>query len=152
MTEATRHTSIQTSLQSMAAFTDAQVVINDNSVLDGQGSALANAVYAIIYSSDEFSSVQESKTPQTRWDIPVMIVVAFVDWETSMNAFTTLRDAVLAEFNSTSEANRCGDGVYISEIRSESPIEGIFDAFIDFDQDSVPDYLSQRVIFVTEEY
>lgn len=150
MTEAARLTSIQSSLQSMDAFENAEVVINDNSVLDKDSSGYGN--YAVVYSSDGFSSMQETKTPQTRWDIPVMIVVPFDDWKTSLDAFTTLRDAVLTEFNSTSEANRCGAGVYISEIRADSPIEGIFDAFIDFDQDSVPDYLSQRMIFVTEEY
>ena len=150
MTEAARLTSIQSSLQSMSAFTNAQVVINNISILDEDASGYGN--YAIVYSSDDFDSMQETKVPQTRWDVSVMIVVAFVDWETSLNAFTTLRDAVLAEFNSTSEANRCGDGVYISTIRAESPIEGMFDAFIDFTPDSVPDFISQRMIFVTEEY
>ena len=152
MTEVARMESIQDSLQSMDEFTDAQVVINDNSVLDIGGSAVAGQNYAIIYNSDNFISRQDSRTPQTNYDILVMLVVSFENWKETLDDFRALRQAVLDEFNSTSEDNRVADGVHIPEIRAETPIEGIFDAFIDFDQDSVPDYLSQRLIFVTEEY
>jgi len=152
MTEATIHTKLKAMFQSMTALSNAQVVINDNSILDAGGSALAAAVYAIIYTSDEFISKQEVQTPETTWSVPVLLVVAFVDWETSLNAFTTLRDAVLAEINSTIEGNRVAAGLNISEVRSETPIEGIFDAFVDFDTNSTPDFLSQRIIFKAEEY
>ena len=102
--------------------------------------------------SDNFVSRQETRTPQTNYDIPVLLAIAFENWEDTLNDFVTLRQAVLDEFNSTSEANRCGDGVHIPEIRSETPVDGIYDAFTDFTPDSVPDFLGQVLIFVTEEY
>jgi len=153
MTEAAIQLKIQASIQSMAAFEDAQVVINDNSILDAAGSGAVAAVYAIIYTSDEFLSTQEAKTPDNTWQIPVMIIVAFVDWKTGLDAMTTIRDALLTEINSTTEANRSAAGLNITSVRSESPIEGIYDANVDFnDPSSVPDFLSQRIIFVAEEY
>lgn len=152
MSEIAIITSIKDSLISMDEFSSATVVVNDNSVLDGGGSAIAGKVYAIIYTSDDFRSTQETITEEMEWSIPVMIVVAFDDWKSSLDAFITIRQAVLDEFNSKSEANRVSDGTYISEIRSETPVEGIFDAFTDFSEDSIPDYLAQRLIFATKEF
>ena len=153
MTEAAIQSKIQASIQSMAAFEDAQVTINDNSIIDAAGSGTKTAVYAIIYTSDDFDSTQEAKTPENTWNIPVMLIVAFVDWKTSLDAMTTLRDALLTEINSTTEANRSAAGLNITSVRSESPIDGIYDQFVDFDDPtSVPDFLSQRILFIAEEY
>jgi hypothetical protein len=152
MTEKARAESIQDSLQSMTEFTDAQVTINDNTVLDAKGSMAEGANYAIIYTSDTFRSVQRTRVPETDWNIPVLLVVVFETWEQAFTALRDLRDAVLAEFNSMSESNRTSDGAYISEIRSEGNIQAIYDSFVDFENEQVPDFLGQRIVFITEEY
>lgn len=152
MTEKARAESIQDALQSMTDFTDAQVTLNDNSVLDAKGAALSGANYAIVYTSDTFRSVQRTREPETDWDIPVLLVVQFKTWEDALNDLRDLRQAVIDEFNLNSESNRTSDGAFISEIRSEGAVQAIYDAFVDFENEQVPDYLGQRVLFITEEY
>ena len=149
MSETTVITKIATALKTLNDFADADVVFNDASILDDSA---ANAPYVIIYTSDGFLSEQSVMTEENSWDIPILLVIEFEDWETSMNAFRALRQTVLDLFNENSSVdNRSGDGLHIPIIRSDSPIEGIYDAQ-DFSDQSVPDFLSQRIIFESKEY
>ena len=149
MTELTIITKIAVALRTLDEFDDADVVDNDSSILD---QSVAGAPYAIIYTSDNFLSEQTTLIEENSWDIPVLLVVEFEDWETSMIAFRALRQTVLDLFNENSSAdNRTADGLYIPRIRSDSPIEGVYDMH-DFSDQSVPDFLSQRIIFEVEEF
>ena len=153
MSEATIQTGIQTQIQAMAEFADADVKINDWSILD-QGNAAAP--YVIISDADTFVSRQDSKTAVTTWEIVVTLCEAFTDWTTTLNNLRTRRQALIDNFNAVGDA-RSADGlaaVTVDEIRSEGPITPYYGPYLRADDmaEALPQFLNQSMIFVTQEF
>ena len=73
MSEVTIQAAVQDTLQAMAAFAAADIVINDWSILDSSTFA---APYVIIRTADSVTSRQDTMTPNTRWQIPVTLFEA----------------------------------------------------------------------------
>lgn len=145
---------IQTLIQAMAEFADADVVINDWSVLDSPN---PNAPYVILATADEFESKMDSAADQTKWSIPVALYEYFTDWPNTLNNFRTRRQAIIDLFNSAaSNARSAGglDAVQVNVIRSEGPIMPYYAPYTPSHQipEALPVYLHQTWIFEVEEW
>jgi len=152
MSEATIKTGLATAIRAMSEFATADVVLDDWSVLDLPSS---NAPYAIIETSDDFVSRQDTMEPVTRWEIPITLIVEFVDWSSSMVELGTLRQALIDKINTDDIRSAGGlEGVTIDELRSSSPVTPMYDQYLSQEEasDSEPTYLGQRIVAISEEY
>lgn len=153
MSEATIQSGIQTTLQAMSEFADADIVINEWGILD---QAVTGAPYVIITNSDSVDSRQDTRTANTKWSIPITLYEAFTDWATSFNNFRTRRQAIIDAYNGTSTARSAGitSGVTIDRIRNDGDIGFYFDKTLSDEELRVamPIFLYQTLILEAEEY
>lgn len=153
MSELSIQTAAQTTIRSMDAFADADVTINDWRVLDG---SVANAPYVIIESADEFTSDQTVMTPDTRWTMKVWLFERFTEWKTTLDNFTTRRQAIIDEFNEVG-SNRAAGGAAATDanpIRSGSAILPYYDPQTPANliPESDPIYLYQLLLLDVREF
>ena len=144
MSEQAIQEKIQTVIQGLAIFEDADVVINDWSIFDRPN---IEAPYVLIEVSDEFESVQEVMTPENRWAVPINLVEKFIDWNETYNNFRDRRQAIIDAFNGTGSA-RADSGLNIERIYNDGEITPYFDKTIDakFQAEALPVFIMQRII------
>lgn len=147
MSEATVQAALQTALQAMGQFANADVTIGDWGILDGPNE---NAPYAVIEPADGFETQYRVKTPESRWDEYLTLVVRFVDWETSLPALRDIRQAVIDMLDAQAGAL----GLAVRSIRNDGPIGNIYPAYLSPEQaaGALPAFLSQRCVVVCEEF
>lgn len=157
MSEATIQTALQTLIQSLSAFDDADVVINDWSLLD---SGVNAAPYFIFESADDFSSVQTAKVEQTTYQIKGYLFENFTTWKATLDNLTTRRDALLTLFNDSDTGARMAGSVdasskavNIEEIRAGSGVQPWYYHYISAEEaaNATPQYLWQLLIFTARE-
>lgn len=153
MSELSIQTAAQATIQSIAAFSSADVTINDWRILDG---SVANAPYVIIESADEFTSDQTVMTPDTRWTMKLWLFERFTEWKTTLDNFTVRRQAIIDEFNEVG-SNRSAGGAAATDanpIRSGSPIQPYYDPQTPASliQESDPIYLYQLLLLDVREF
>lgn len=157
MSEYAVQTALQVLFQGMAAFDDADVVINDWRILDGSTQA---APFVIIETGDEIGSVQTSRYAETTYSIKVYLFETFTTWKETLDNFTTRRDAILTLFNDSSTGNRAAGSVDaasvaidIEEIRASSGVEPWYTRYVSAEDaaNAVPNYLWQLLIFQAKE-
>lgn len=143
---------IQDTLQAMTEFADASVVINDWSILDGP---MTGAPYVIITDANNFTARQDTRTPNTKWEIVITLFEQFTDWPTTLNNLRARRQAIIDAFNASGTARSAGlTAVTIDEIRAGSDITEWYDHYIPQGQlpESSPVCLSQVMILTAEEF
>ena len=94
MSESTLEADIQRELLLLTSvFSSGDVTIGDWSVLDGSSQS---APFAIIEVSDDFgiTDIQTRQSEHTR-QIPITLIVRWIDWDISMLAFRDARQSVL---------------------------------------------------------
>lgn len=150
MSEATIQAAVQDTLQAMAAFAAADIVINDWSILDASTFA---APYVIIETADSVTSRQDTMTPNTRWQIPVTLFERFTNWAETYNNLRDRRQAIIDEFNEIG-ANRSpgGGSVTADVIRTDGPVGQWYDPYMNQDDNPLPVFITQRLILEVEEY
>jgi hypothetical protein len=154
MSELTVAEGIQAVVQDITDyFIPSSVVDNEWSILDRE---VSEGPFLNIMVANDFRNRQDTVTPQAFWTIPAVLVVPFVDWNTSMTNFRTYRQAILDKFNEVGTA-RSADGLTattIDEIRSGGPIEAIFANYNDPANraDETPQSLAQFILFSCEEF
>jgi hypothetical protein len=151
-TEATIQTALQGIIQGMAAFADADVVINDFSVFDR---AIAGAPYAIISAADDFDSRQDTQTPNTTWWIKLTLVEEWTEWSTALDNLVTRRQAIIDELNT--DDNRTADGIAgfdIPSIRNDGPILAWYEPYVSADEapEAMPVFLFQDLLLECKEF
>lgn len=152
MSEYTIQQGIQAAIQAMSEFDNADVTINDWTVLDQPNEG---APYVIIESSDDFASTQDTVTPETTWFIPVTLYEYFTEWSTALNNLRTRRQAIIDKINSGNQRSAGGlAGTSVRSVRSGGPIGYVYDRYIAEDQvaDAMPIFLSQQIIFEVLEF
>ena len=152
MSEKTIAEGIQDALQAMDEFADDDVVINDWGILDQD---TASAPYVIIKTSDIFSSVQNTKEPETTWEIPLMLIedLRSVDYETALTNLRTHRQAIIDKINSTNIRSAGGeDSVTVDRVYSGSEIEEIPDLYNANTNEAEPVFLAQLILLTVEEF
>lgn len=143
---------IATWIRAMSEFADADVVINDWSVLDKES---ANAPYVIISDADSFRVNLDANDDTGSWDEVVTLCEWFTDWPTTLNNFRTRRQAIIDAARSSNAGSAGGiAGVRIAEIRAEGgiiPYNPIYNRQ-EYNPEVLPRYLIQHMIFACEEF
>ena len=125
-------------------FSAGDVTINDWNVLDGPNE---NAPYIIIENSDDFAIATVQTDPIPLWMIPFSLFVRFLDWSTSEAAFAAARQPVLDHLVNKAYTAASGNLNFgIRSIRSGSPIGYVYDRYVENEAESLPVFLSQRII------
>lgn len=140
---------IQTALRTLSAFSSADVVINDWTLLDGSST---NAPFLIIENADEFDARQQVKTPGTIWQEQVTLLERWTMWTETMNLFRLHRQAILDAFdNADGNFRNAGglSGVMINRIRSANAPGPVYHPDVDpaLRQDMMPLFWAQTMIF-----
>lgn len=150
MSESTLQEDLQREFLSLSSlFSVGDVTINDWNVLDGPN---ANAPYIIIENSDDFAIAAIQTSPSRLWMIPFTLFVRFLDWSTSEAAFAAVRQPVLDQLvNKAYQAASGNLNFGIRSIRSGSPIGYVYDRYVEEEAESLPVFLSQRIIVETAE-
>lgn len=152
MSEATIQAAIKATLQSMSQFADEDVTINNWSVRDGTYTA---GPWANIVTADDIRSRQDVVVPENQYDIVVELVYPFVDWETTLNAYRDLRQAMLTAFNTaTGERSPGATNADLVEIRNTSPLVWVANPNLSGEQQANADPIAllQTFVFETREY
>jgi hypothetical protein len=151
MSESTLQADLQRELLRLTSvFSSGDVTIGDWSVLDGSSQS---APFAIIEVADALSV----SDIDAQWDktisLPFTLIVAFSDWDTSMLAFRDARQSVTDKlidkdrYTSTSAALGWG----LRSIATGGEISPVYDRYNENSAESLPVYLSQRIILEVEE-
>lgn len=150
MSELAIQTALQTAFKAMDEFADADVLINDWTVLD---QSVLKAPYVIISDADTFRSRQDTSTPNTTWEIVVTLLENFEDWTTALDNVRTRRQAIIDKVNTGDTRSAGGlEGTSIDEIRSGTPITPRYDTYVENISEAEPIYLFQDLILVCEEF
>ena len=113
MDEKTAQESLQTWLQGLSEFANADVVINDFSIFDG---ARDKGPFAIISNSDRWRSRQVGSVAEDTWPIPVFLLVPFTKDQETLNTFRDTRQVIINEINDNTGNRTPVPGADISEV------------------------------------
>lgn len=145
MTEAILQADLQRELLRLTAtFSTGDVTINDRSILDGANNS---APYVVIDSADTFRAELLQTEWNVTWTIPFMLVVKFIDWDTSRTALSAARQTVLTalmdveHYHDSSALLSWG----IQSINTETPIGEIYDRYLEEAVEALPVFLAQRI-------
>jgi len=150
MSEATLQADLQREFLTLSSlFSAGDVTINDWDVLDGP---IENAPYIIIENSDEFAIATLQTSPSRLWLIPFTLFVRFLDWSVSEVDFASVRQPVLDHLvNKGYQAASGNLNFGLRSIRSGGPIGYVYDRYVQEEAESLPVFLSQRIIVETAE-
>lgn len=119
MNQLTYQSAVQDTIQALSEFGDADVVINDYSILDGP--------------VDEYVIIENLQTGRITegmggveagtFELPFAIYVPFVDWKTSLDTLRNREDAVINGFNGDDWSASGTPNVAIMFVRLENRIE-----------------------------
>lgn len=154
-TELSIEQAVQNTLQALSSFEDQDVTINDWNVLD---EPTAKSPWAIVVTSDDFDSRQDTTTATTDYTVPVWLVVDLTGqtWEEAYNQLRDVRQEIVDTFNAVGTARSAGglDGVNLVRIFAMSEITYIYPQNVnpDLTPDTLPDYVTQMIGFEFEQY
>jgi hypothetical protein len=145
VSEATLQADLQREFLTLTAlFSAGDVTINDWEVLDGPNE---RAPYIIIENSDDFAIATIQTSPSRLWMIPFTLFVRFQDWSSSEVEFAAARQPVLDHLvNKAYQATSGNLSFGIRSIRADSPMGYVYDRYLENDAESLPAFLSQRMI------
>ena len=109
----------------------------------------------LIENSDDFNAEQDTQEPVTVWSIPVNLIEAFSDWDTTLNNFRTRRQAIIDKINSGTVRSAGGlDATNVRRVYNDGPIYHIEDKSLSDEQarEALPVFIGQRIILETEEF
>jgi hypothetical protein len=144
--EAAIQSGIQTAIKAMTEFADADVVVNDWSLLDQPGN---NAPYVIIQTADDFDSQQDTVSPQNEYYVILTLVEIFENWKTTLDNLCTHRQAIIDKINTTTVRSAGGlDGVRVRRVRNNGQVDYLFQNA----EDTLPIYAMQEIVLEVEDY
>ena len=144
--EAAIQSGIQTAIKAMTEFADADVVVNDWSLLDQPGN---NAPYVIIQTADDFDSQQDTVSPQNEYHVILTLVEIFENWKTTLDNLCTHRQAIIDKINTTTVRSAGGlDGVRVRRVRNNGQVDYLFQNA----EDTLPIYAMQEIVLEVEDY
>ncbi len=141
MSEQTVQTAVRDTIRSLSAFSNADVTINDWTILDG---SLDKAPYVIIETADGFSTNMAAMNPVINWQIPVTLFERFNSWKQAYDNLAIRRQAIIDRIMLNAEFAPC---MMVNAIRSDSPIGEWFP----FQDAPLPTFILQRIILEIEE-
>jgi len=152
MTEAILQADLQRELLKLTSvFSAGDVVISDWSILDGSSQ---KAPFVIIEVSDdmEIDGIQERQWEKIT-SIPFTLIVRFVNWDTSMIAFQVARQSVIDALVNVSNYDRASVKLAwgLLNISSSGTVDPVYDRYNENSAESLPVYLSQKIILRVKE-
>lgn len=151
MSESTLEADLQRELFRLTSiFSTGDVTIGDWSILDGSSQA---APFAIIEVADGMTVTGIESQYSIVRSIPMTLIVRFLDWDTSLLAFRDLRQSVIDQlldvdhYTSTSAALAWG----LRGMTNDGGIDPVYDRYNENTAESLPVYLSQRLLLEVEE-
>lgn len=153
MSEATISAEIREQIAAIAAFDDGSVVIDSWDFMDGP---IQNEPFCRIETGSLVRYAYETICPTYTWQIPVVIIKPFADWDQTVSALGVLRQSIVSKFSTLAYQTVLGSGVDITEIRDQNttaPVGVVVDPYIGADEvgDTVPTYLALPLLFTVEE-
>lgn len=151
MSEATLQADLQRELLRLSAlFSTGDVVVSDWGILDGSSQA---APFVIIGVTDTFGLSGIGEQWSIIRQIPMALIVRFVDWDTSLLAFRDARQAVLDALVDVDRYNAASAGLAwgLRGITAGGTIDPVYDRYNESPAESLPVYLSQEIILEVEE-
>lgn len=151
MNETAVQAAIQTTLKAMSEFADADVVINDWSILDQ--SSLA-APYVIITNAADINEARDTTDAQTAYTVPVTLVERFTNWADTLNGLRNRREAIFNAFTGAARSANGLEGTNFTRVRTASPILEYYDRGLSSEQLAValPVFLQQDIAIDVEEF
>jgi hypothetical protein len=145
MSEAALQADLQREFLTLSSvFSAGDVTVNDWSVLDGP---IEKAPYIVIENSDDFAIATIQTDPIPLWMIPFTLFVRFLDWGSSEAAFAAARQPVVDHLVGRAFQAASGNLNFgLRSIRSGSPLGYVYDRYVENDAESLPVFLSQRII------
>ena len=151
MNETAVQAAIQTTLKAMSEFADADVVINDWSILDQ--SSLA-APYVIITNAADINEARDTSDAQTAYTVPVTLVERFTNWADTLNGLRNRREAIFNAFTGSARSANGLEGTNFTRVRTVGPIVEYYDRGLSSEQLAValPVFLQQDIAIDVEEF
>jgi len=113
----------QTLFRAMSEFEVGDVVINDDTLYDGEA---INCPYVIIYTASDFELTPASSRTNSTMTIPVMHVEVFTTWSETYSNLRNTRQAIIDEVFTAGGMSANGlSGVMVTRIFNLSEIEGL---------------------------
>jgi hypothetical protein len=142
VTEKQLQEGLQTKIQSLTAFTNDYVVINDYSLLDEKRTV--EKIF-IIENSDSPEALQSTgDRGYGSFTIPGTMAVRFDDWKESLNSFRDTRQEIFSLFNSTTGARSLG----LSSVTVDSVTTSGAPNYLNVnDAAQLPIWITQRINF-----
>lgn len=142
-------TGLQTAIQAMTEFADADVVINDWTILD---QTVASAPYVLILNSETFEIPQATNEPG-QWSIPIVIFAAFTEWKATLDDLRAKRLALCDQINTSNYRSAGGlEGVVIQTIRGGGPPMYVYDVYATNPELADPVFVGYPVILDVTEF
>lgn len=148
MSEKAVQEGIQDAIQSLTGFANADVVINDWTILD---QTVASGPYAIIRNSDTFSNDASINT-NTTWHVPIEIYEAFTEWDASSGAFRDTRQTVIDAFSGVNRSAGGIVGMLVKDVHSGADVEYYYGPHAEHEELADPIFIAQSIILVCEEF
>ena len=155
MTELARREDIQTVLQTMDEFDNADVTLGDYSVLDG---SIHSAPYCIVESAEvfELDLTGEISTVSITYDIDVVLFVQFIGWRKTAQSISEIRYKIMEKFSNDSGVlpNEGDISVQLRNISNGSPIDSwpVLYSAPKNKAEATPSFLYQALTFSVLEY
>jgi len=141
-------------IQSLSSFADASVVINDWSVLDGKGLE-DKSPFFIFEASEDFTSRQDTKTPNTIWQVPGYLMVYYTGMKETLDNLMSHRQEIVDGFNDDDHRSANGiEAVTCDVIRNITPLIYWYGEYVHPDdiEEAEPIFIGQGFVFETEEF
>lgn len=138
MRERDLHVAIQNALTGSGLFQPGSVTINDSRVVDGSS---ARGPFAIVQSADTVETLPLASGSLV-YDVYITLYQNWRDWQSSMDAFSDVRDGVLAALVAAGKST-----LVLLALRTATPIEYQYQNYVDSAElrEAQPRYVRQTL-------
>ncbi|MCC6192064.1 MAG: hypothetical protein IT318_23795 [Anaerolineales bacterium] len=144
---------VQTIIQNMSEFENADVTINDWRLLD---QSTVSAPYVIITNPVDIDSSKDSSDTQDTYILPLILVEPFTEWKTTLDNLRNRMEAIFTAFNAIGTARSAGgiEGTNISRVRTDGPTTEYYGPGVDPQNidEAMPIFLMQVIALFVEEF
>ena len=143
MSEALIQTKLVTLFQANDDFADSSIVINDWSIRDW---STVNSPYVLIADSMTFEVDLSSQCPIVSIAVPVMLIVAWRDWQETYNLFRDYRGSLIGTLLDNLTFGDSSEYV-ITDIRNGGTITEFYDPYTPEEQlhEALPLFVTQQI-------
>ena len=158
--ESAVQTAVAVFIRTLTEFADADVVINDYSILDG---SIDKFPVVIVTTADNFRATPATGGERNDFfEVPVVLYEKFIigkdaagkGWQKSLDNLRDRRQAIVDKVFTGSNSSIGTAGLKVNEVRNEGPIDSLYNPKLNEVQlkDAMPIMLSQTIIISLESF